>query len=221
VFNHLDDGHYLPSELFQHHVRDLGPPPVPVDFITAFEEWRESVLAQQELDEGLGPSSWPELLRRWLRSAGLRGGESVGPIGDDQLDSAGPLARWLRSLYRPALAMKVLRDRRVVGVVLLYGPEQVDDPERARVLLEEQGGLLLELLSRAADAGDDVARRESLRRLSTVMHSLNGPIGRVVSALEDIERFLANRPDIGNEVVLDPEAARQRDAVTARLAELR
>src|SRR5438270_12280173 len=53
------------------------------------------------------------------------------------------------------------------------------------------------------------------------MHSLNGPIGRVVSALEDIERFLAGRPDIGNEVVLDPEAARQRDAVTARLAELR
>src|SRR5262249_7238735 len=77
------------------------------------------------------------------------------------------------------------------------------------------------LLARAADASDDVARRESLRRLSTVMHSLNGPIGRVVSALEDIERFLAGRPDIGNEVILDPEAARERDAVSARLVELR
>ena len=221
VFNHLEGGNYLPPEVFEYHVRQLGPPPVPVDFIPAFEEWRELVLAQQELDDGLGPASWPDLLQGWLRPAGPHGPEPAELTGKEEPDSTSTLARWLRLLYRPVLALKVTRDRSVVGVLLVFGPDQLDDPDHARVLLEEQAGALVELLSRAADAGDDVARRESLRRLSAVMHSLNGPIGRVVSALSDIDRFLAGRSDIANEIVLDHGDARERDAGAARRVELR
>ena len=93
----------------------------------------------------------------------------------------------MRSVYRPAVALKVLRQGEVAGAYVLLGPDQVENPDGAWALLNGYGERLCDILSQASLTADDAARRESLRRLSWVMHQLNGPIGRATNAVEDLD----------------------------------
>jgi hypothetical protein len=57
---------------------------------------------------------------------------------------------------------------------------------------------------------DDAAKRESLRRMSDIMHRLNGPTGRIVSALEDINKYLDLNIEIANSLVPDEATVQKR-----------
>src|SRR5262249_11681526 len=111
--------------------------------------------------------------------------EDQNALGGDWF--ADQLFAWLRSIFRPAVALKVLRHGEIAGVYILFGPDQVENPDGARALLTGYGERLSEVLSQPAEIIDEAARRESLRRLSWVMHQFNGPIGRAMNAVEDLQ----------------------------------
>lgn len=113
-------------------------------------------------------------------------------------------------IFRPAVALKVFRPDEVAGVYVLFGPDQVEDPDGARALLAGYGERLSEVLSQPAEIIDDAARRELLRRLSWVMHQLNGPIGRATNAAEDLDAFAKRFPEVATRLIPDEERAKAR-----------
>jgi signal transduction histidine kinase len=122
----------------------------------------------------------------------------------------GDLLSWLRSIYRPALALKVIRDETVAGVYILLGDDQLEDASAAYARLEAYGLRLAEILSPPSDLVDEATRRESLRRLSWVMHQFNGPIGRAVTALEDLQEFCEANPTIADRLIPNEEIAQRQ-----------
>ena len=123
-------------------------------------------------------------------------------------ESTQALTDWLRRVYRPLAAVKVLRDSRVAGVYLIFGEDQLNNPVSVRETLEALGATLSELLQQPSEIIDEGARRESIRRLSWMMHQINGPLMRIRGVLKDLTEFIQARPDIGADLIPDAEAAR-------------
>lgn len=120
------------------------------------------------------------------------------------------LSRWASAVYRPALVVRVVRDKRLAGAYLLFGDMQVSDCAAAHAWLDDMGMAFQEILSPPPRIVEDAARRESLRRLSWLMHQINSPIGKAKRALEDISIFLENHSDLASELVPDEDTAKRR-----------
>jgi len=149
-------------------------------------------------------SAIEEIARLWRR---------LNPSTPGDADSDA-LFVWLRDVFRPVLAIKVLRGSDVAGVYLFFGSDQIEEPEAARVELESLALPLVEILRQPSELADEVVRKESLRRLSEMMHQLSGPLGGMSSAIEDLRDFLARRPDVASELVVAEEIAQRRATMT-------
>ncbi len=183
-------------------------------FRQAIEVHRDDDSDESSVKQGLA-SSWLALQRSRLGSE-----NTIHPeIGSDGFtttqaeDFADRLFAWLRLVFRPAVALKVHRQGEVAGAYVLFGADQIDDPEGARAVLSGYGERLGDILSQPSEIVDEAARRESLRRLSWVMHQLNGPIGRAMSAAEDLKDFLESAPDVAGRLVPSEEKAQARAAM--------
>ena len=141
------------------------------------------------------------------------------------------LFAWSRLVYRPVLALKVWHDDEVAGAYLVIGEDQLYCRESEFTRLDDLGAELSEILQPPSAHTEEVLRRESVRRLSDIMHRLNGPLHNANDALNDIQQFLDEKPEIGAMLVPNEEQARamadmNRDAsmvrykLTARIADL-
>lgn len=113
-----------------------------------------------------------------------------------------------RKIYCPAIGLKVIRDGKTAGIYLLFGTDQFERPNESRALLEGMGQSLSQILGQPSEMIDDATRRESLRRLSGVMHRLNGPVGRASSVIGELNDFIDSHADFANSLVPDEQSAR-------------
>ncbi|MEW8552651.1 MAG: HAMP domain-containing sensor histidine kinase [Candidatus Thiodiazotropha sp.] len=134
---------------------------------------------------------------------------------NDNVPEASVLLDWCRKVYRPAVALKVLRGKTVAGVYLLFGADQLLEPSTAYMRLEALGRQLADLLGQPGEVIDEAARRESLRRLSWMMHQLSGPLMRMDNVLDDLTTFLKRHPDIGEELLPDEKSASTQAAMNS------
>lgn len=219
IFNALASSAALPSYLLARMTGRITPA-VAADLhakiLPGFDFFRQAIELHQNGD-------WDEVAAKrlltssWLSLQGSRSiAEDLQPataLGEQDEDLADALFEWLRHVFRPAVALKVYRQGQVTGAYILFGPDQIEDPAGARAALSAHGAHLAEVLGQSSDIIDDAARRESLRRLSWVMHQLNGPIGRATNAAEDLAAFLKTAPKIAALLVPDEEKAKARAAM--------
>jgi signal transduction histidine kinase len=117
----------------------------------------------------------------------------------------------LKNLLRPLMLLRMVRDGSPVGVYILAGNQQFDDPATEKQRLEWMGSQLLRTLQPQDEMLTEATRRESLRRLSWFAHQINGPIGRADAALSDVLDFLEKNPQLAERLVPD-------DATASRMA---
>jgi signal transduction histidine kinase len=205
-----------------------GPPPaggVGVSILPGFGVWRDIVESHRAAagEEGLGPETWKQLIWEWLAVASLQGGQTSeedskgSTVGEPEETAA--FSEWLRTLHRPALVLKVLRDGQVIGAYVVFGRDQADNPQGVRTQLEGYGTSLRDTLGLTPEAVADAARRESLRRLSTFSHSLGGPMLRITSVLEDLEGLLESRQELERELIPNKTVAERRAKMPGRSLE--
>ena len=139
-------------------------------------------------------------------------GELWSRLNASEADAA-TVADYLHAVYRPVLALKVRRDGVTAGVYLLGGQAQLVEPDVALSDLSALGLRLSEILRLPDQLVDDAARRESLSRLSKMMHGLNGPLGRIEGYLSDMKEFLEANTAIGELPVPSEDTAEKRAAM--------
>ena len=120
---------------------------------------------------------------------------------------------WSKRVYRPALVVKVRRDGEPIGAYVFFGSSDIHESNEAFSRLDDLGFQLLEILSPTNESIEAASRRESLRRLSWLMHQLNGPIGRAGKAFADLNEFLNEHADIAKMLVPNEEKAKRRAAM--------
>jgi signal transduction histidine kinase len=184
--------------------------------LPAFSTFRNTVLPIIEADVGVEDQVWVEVWED-LQS-NLTMSHPVGPLapsrfdtatGQESPDFAARLFDWSRSAYRPLIAIKVMRDDAVFGVYILVGKDQLADRLQSFAELDDLGIILSDVLHPPSDLVDEATSRESLRRLSKVMHQIKGPLGRVLNALSEVRQFLADHPDIAVQYVVPEEEAKK------------
>jgi signal transduction histidine kinase len=116
----------------------------------------------------------------------------------------------IRHIFAPAIALKVIRETETAGVYLMFGAEESKNPFEQHAILEGIGQRLYQILEQPSEVIYDAARRESLRRLSDIMHRLNSPTGRILNALEDINKFLGTNTEIANNLLFDEETINRK-----------
>lgn len=228
IYNSLAADDELPSVLLMRTISEQ-PRFLAIDrgersLVPSFSVFRDSILPNLS-PEGLDVrQAKRDLATRWLEVHEARDLSaedihfgSVYGLGSAALlalaessDFLDDLFRWASHIYRPALAIRVARNDQVVGAYLLFGQEQLDDHVSAYAWLDEIGVALSEALLPPSHLVEDATRRESLRRLSWVMHQLNGPVGRAQRALEDLQEFLVDHTQITEKLVPDDEKANRR-----------
>ncbi len=121
----------------------------------------------------------------------------------------------IHCIYSPVLAVKIFKEDKVAGVYLLsVQPASLSEQDTINTKLQSIGIRLSESLGQAKKVLDEAARSESLRRLSTVMHQINGPLGRIKQVIEDVEAFLESNGDISTSLVPSREVAENRSDMT-------
>lgn len=214
VFNSLGTGLGLPSYLIERTIARTVRPPASVARharIPSFSSVEATIEVHREqlLD---ADAAERDLLSLWrsLNAADMDAEE------DHDAEKWWPVLRWLRRVYRPAVAVRAYREGEVAGAYLLYGPDQWVDPEGERFLLERLGETLAAIVQQPADVADDVLRRESLRRLSELMHQLSGPIATIDTELDSIREYLDLHPNVGAALAPSEQKAKARAAMTGR-----
>lgn len=205
VFNSLQGGVILPSAVTTalleatppslRATMDLPTPKLPSfrDFMEAVEASRDGTVDQDHALNNLGVL-WDA----------LNPGHALSP------QSFGAL----RHIFRPALVLRVRREGRPAGAYVLMGPDQFEEPATVAAFLEAQGQRLAAMLEQPSQIAEDAARRESLNRLSWLMHQLAGPLSRIDNVLTEVVDFVDRRPDIGDEFMPDELKARNRAEMT-------
>lgn len=182
--------------------------------LPAFSTFRDTVLPVIEEDIGVEEQVWCDVWED-LQS-NVTASQEDGPLmrseadptaSQESLDFTTRLFDWSCSAYRPLLALKVMRDDAVFGVYLLVGKDQLADRLQSFAELDDLGIILSDVLYPPSNLVDDAASRESLRRLSKVMHQIKGPLGRVLNALGEVREFLADHPDIASQYLVSEEEA--------------
>ncbi|OJH38244.1 ATP-binding protein [Cystobacter ferrugineus] len=219
IFNALGTSAALPSHLLARMTARITPTAAAdlrARILPGFDFFRQAIEVHRDDDwdeaaaKQLLASSWFALQRGRLGAAEL---PTAGTAAEKDEEFADHLFEWLRYVFRPAVALKVHRHGAVAGAYVLFGPDQLEDPADARAALSGYGERLGEVLGQPSDVIDDAARRESLRRLSWVMHQLNGPIGRATNAAEDLDAFLKSAPEIASRLVPSEAKAKARAAM--------
>lgn len=219
IFNALAADDELPTHLLLR----TGAVLFPSEFgwhkclLPRFEAFRQAVLPSIHEDVGIEDQVWAQTWNDLQRSAGLPSCVTDAPQEENSASqvihsrvSDHQLFDWARRVYRPVLALKVWRGEAIVGAYLLFGDDQTGDFAAAYSKLDDIGIALAEVLRPQSTLVEDSTRRESLRRLSWVMHQLNGPVGRANGALDDVNEFLADHPELGRMLVPNDEKARRR-----------
>jgi signal transduction histidine kinase len=200
LFNALDDGPRLPPFLLARtlaHPR-LGAYPVTGEFtLPSFASFVACIVGHFG-DGGIDlEAAADDVLAMWRR---LNGGDA----------NPEEVFVWLRRVFRPALAVRVLRANKVAGAFLFFGPDQLDDPAATRAHLEFLGARLSEVLQVPAVVSEDLARKESLRRLSWMGHQIAGPLMRMDRVVNELNEFFAENAGLGGELLPNEEAARNQ-----------
>lgn len=203
VFNTLTAEFSLPSHLVartsvqRRHTLEGGPGPV---LLPSFLSYRAAVETHR------GESLEMDAVTRELADVWSRLNK------ESELDGT-KLVEYLHALYRPVLAVKVKRDGSTAGVYLLSGQAQLSEPDAALAELSALGLRLAEILRLPDHLIDDAARRESLSRLSKMMHGLNGPLMRISSYINDMKELLVETPHLAEQPVPTPGKAANRAAM--------
>jgi signal transduction histidine kinase len=213
VFNALGGGPELPSsfllpiaaaaavEMGRFIERALPPGqelrlPTFADFAAAVESGREN----GELDLDLAMA---EVGRLWdVSNPGF-------PLSEDAF-------AWLRRVFRPVLCIAVLRAGKPAGAFILQGPDQLEQPFDVLGLLEAHGQQLAAILAQPSEIAEDAARRESIRRLSWMMHQLNGPMMVMRVVIDELVDFVAAHSELGETLLPDESRARARAQMNAK-----
>jgi signal transduction histidine kinase len=198
VFNSVVSEAAVPHALLQYIARVVGVSvPLP-----PFAVWRQLHRSFWDAQNGIQPADWDSVAQVLMpqKMAGLSPAVHVEPkvINDVRLQ------------YRPLLALRALSDDRLVRVYLVQGPDQTEDPLRTLTFIERVGRTLADSLNRSLHFRADVARRESLRRISYVRHLLSGPLANARHILADLDRFIQLNPTVANRLVPDDSTARSR-----------
>ncbi|MDM4018187.1 sensor histidine kinase [Roseiconus lacunae] len=135
--------------------------------------------------------------------------EEVGQLARDN-GFVSQLGVWATATYRPALAVRVIREQRIAGAYLLFGSPQTSAANESYGWLDDMGMAFQEILSPPPQIVEEAARRESLRRLSWLMHQINSPVGKARRALQDIHEFLQHQPTLAEQLVPDKETVQKR-----------
>jgi len=122
------------------------------------------------------------------------------------IGSANDFMSWL---FRPILAIRLVREQQTIGAYLLAGRNQFVDPAGEGQRMHGLGQELLRLLGPGDLASKEAVRKESLRRLSWFSHQINSPIGIAAAALRDVRECLENHATIAEMLVPDPKTASQ------------
>jgi signal transduction histidine kinase len=227
VFNSLNSEEGLPTFIL---ARSIGQRlrPETSQFLTAcclprFEDFRTAVEAARGEDRVDLEQVGTVLADLWLRlHADRRQLQQLSPalsrfgvtglpeVNVFPLDFTDFMVSWTRAVFRPVLALRVLRGEDVAGAYLLFGEDQLDEPDTVLQQLDALGHRLAAFLSQPAEFAAEAARRESLRRLSGVMHRFNGPVGRAANALSDTAEFLAGHEQLAGQLVPSEEKAQRR-----------
>lgn len=219
LFNSLGTSTALPSHLLARMTARITPAAAAAlraQILPGFDFFRQAIEVHRDDDwdeaavKQVLASTWLALQRSQLSAGDLAHAETAV---EKDAEFAARLFEWLRYVFRPAVALKIQREGEVAGAFILFGTDQLDDSEGARAVLSGYGERLGELLGQPFEVIDDAARRESLRRLSWVMHQLNGPIGRATSAVEDLDECLKGAPTIASLLVPSEEKAKARAAM--------
>lgn len=229
IFNSFSSVDVLPSHLLARMVPSVGENAhmrrLEGSVLPGFDFFRSIVEPMREADGMHLDDVARQLSKTWLQlhsKAWSRGrlhtsAQAYRPLRIAELSALGDddqfgdfLLSSFRSVFRPAMGLKVLRDGKTAGVYILFGPDQMEEPNRVRVMLESYGRRLSELLDQPSDFIADAARRESLRRLSGIMHFLSGPIMDAMTALEDLEEFMESHPEVTGRLVPNDEKANRR-----------
>ncbi len=199
LFNSLAGGPDLPSHLLTRTIAHPSHLRLPVTgriVLPTFAEYRTAIdaLGPERDDRG---TSVNELTRLW-----------------DRLNPGVPPTRavltWLRSMFRPVLGIRVLRQGRVAGVYFVFGTDQLEDPGGAAAHLEILGERLVAILQQPSQIAESAARSESLRRLSWMMHQLEGPLTRIGNVVEELVDFAEAHIDVAAALLPDEKSARAR-----------
>jgi len=127
------------------------------------------------------------------------------------------LFSWAKQLYRPALVLKVRREGAPIGAYIFFGNENLQESSEAFAQLDDLGFQFVDILSPTSETIEAASRRESLRRLSWLMHQLNGPVGRAGKAFADLTEFLDLNPNTASALVPNEEKATRSAAMLEQL----
>lgn len=203
VFNSLAGTRHLPGYLLQRlrqRVLSDGAPtssdseslPLP-----AFAFFEQAIQGHRDEERFAQLDAAEQLAEAWFR------------LTQSRIDPE-RLLEWLREVFRPALAVKVVYDGAVRGAYLIFGRDQLHEPEAVLTELELLGDTLAQTLAQQPESAGDAARRESLRRISWVMHQLSSPLMRMDGVLRDLKEFLGEQPDLAEQLLPNAEKAARR-----------
>ena len=209
VLNSLDGNAVFPPELLVRLLAHVASEPWHSSYkmrLPLFSDFRAVVESARDEDLDLDLAN-AEVARLWESA------NPGNPLYEDLFD-------WLRQVFRPLLAVRVARAGKPAGAYLMFGPDQLERPVEVASHMELQGQRLAAMLEQPSEIAEDAARRESLRRLSWMMHQLNGPMAQMKAAIEEIQGFVECRPDIAAELLPDATKAERRAAMTDRPIEV-
>ena len=228
VFNsflHKDD---LPAGILARIIASTNlneaPPDLNLSALPKFNVWRQVYRSVWDLQGGLNPSDWSQMLEIWLPILGGQEPSLSEQILAEDTEKPGAtretpessLIAVIRDISRPILGLKAVHEGEVVRIFLIIGPDQADDPLHAAALLEGYASILSENLNRATHFTAEAAQKESIRRLSWLRHHLNGPLGIASNALDDIRLYLKDNPQVADELVPNTELANKMAARPGR-----
>ncbi len=210
LFNSILTESELPTELLAclvHFPSDLANVNHTV-LLPAFSTFRDTVAPVLKSETGAEDQEWFDV---WtdLQPPIQSRSSSDGLVARNPPEHAEALFNWARLAYRPVLCIKVVREKSTVGAYLLVGRDQLADPVTTYSELDDLGIILSDVLYPPSVLIDEAANRESLRRLSTIMHQVKGPVGRILSALSEVREFFDKHPELGELCLLGEEAAKR------------
>jgi signal transduction histidine kinase len=116
----------------------------------------------------------------------------------------------VRLAYSPFVAIKALLVDGSIRIYLLVGPDQAEGPLVSRVWLEQVAHNLSAVLGRSVRFTAEVARRESLRRIREIKHTLARVLTNADQGLDDLRRFASRNPKVAGALIPDDRTAEQR-----------
>ena len=173
-----------------------------------FRFWRQIYQEIMSLAEGISPTDWEYAIRALMRVQ-----ERMAP-GDFHIERdsrvTSSMIYQVRLAYAPFVAIKALLEGGSLRIYLLSGPDQTEGPLASRILLEQVARNLASVLGRSVQFTAEVARRESLRRMREIKHTLARVLTNTTQGLDDLRRFAFQNPDVAGALIPDDRTAETR-----------